>query len=74
MILGFVLGGGKLWGIPAEVVDHLACALEGSLTAVLRQVWQQRDLGSRGKTSNSRSGEVIGFWIYVFWRLTESIC
>lgn len=74
MILGFVLAEGKLCGTPAEVVDHLACALEGSLTAVLRQEHQQGDLDSRGKSSNRRSGEVIGFKIYVFWRLTESIC
>lgn len=35
------------------------------LTAVLRQVWQQGDLDSRAKSSNSRSGEVIGFWICI---------
>lgn len=70
MILGFVLGEGKPWGTPAGVVEHLACVLEGSLAAGLRQGCQQRDPDGRGKSSNSRSGEVIGFWIYVFWRLS----
>lgn len=69
MIWGFVLGSGKLWRTPAEVVEHLACVLEGSVAAVLSQGWQQRDPDGRGQSSNSRRGEVIGFWIYVFWRL-----
>ena len=60
-------------GLQAEDLEHLAYVLEGSLAAVLRVGWKQRDLlggyfkrdpEGRDRSGSSKSGEVIGFWIY----------